>query len=153
MTESPKHRPRHAAVEPDDVLTAIIPKFTDRPAADETSIIRRLPSRPPPSTPIRKPIPDEGITTFIPKTTLMKQVEEAHQAEEAHDSTPLKQPVEKPDSATDKGVRVVPLRPVRTEEGYRSVYSDLTRRTAGGVVRAASRTVGELLITDRKSVV
>jgi sortase A len=147
MAESPKHRPRHAAVEPDDVLTAIIPKFTDRPVADETSIIRRLPSRPPPSMPIRKPIPDEGITTFIPKTALMKQVEEAHQAEEAHDPTPLEQPVDKPDGAPDKGVRVVPLRPVRTEEGYRSVYSDLTRRTAGGVVRTVSRTIGELLIT------
>ena len=30
-----------------------------------------------------------------------------------------------------KGVRVVPLRAVRTEEGYKSVYSELTRPTVG----------------------
>jgi sortase A len=41
----------------------------------------------------------------------------------------------------------VPLRPVRTEEGYRSVYSDLTRRTVGSVVRTVARGSGEVLIT------
>jgi sortase A len=46
-----------------------------------------------------------------------------------------------------RGVRVVPLRAVRTEEGYRSVYSDLTRPTIGSVVRAVVRGVGELCIT------
>jgi sortase A len=145
------HRPRHAAAEQDDVLTAIIPAFTNT-VSDETSIIRRLPSRPPPERPIRKPIPEEGITTFIPKTVLMQQVLDV--------STTASTPPDKPDSELaappapkevpdkdDKGVRVVPLRPVRTEEGYRSVYSDLTRRTFGSVVRTVSRTAGELLIT------
>jgi LPXTG-site transpeptidase (sortase) family protein len=42
---------------------------------------------------------------------------------------------------------VVPLRPVRTEEGYRSVYSDLTRTTPATVARAVARGTGELLIT------
>jgi sortase A len=46
-----------------------------------------------------------------------------------------------------RGVKVVPLRPVRTEEGYRSVYSHFTRRTAGTVVREVVRGVGELCIT------
>src|SRR5262249_40543670 len=46
-----------------------------------------------------------------------------------------------------KGVRVVPLRPVRTGKGYRSVYADLTRTTVGSVVRMAIRGTGELLIT------
>jgi len=141
-----QHRPRHAAAEQDDVLTAIIPKFTE---GDETSIIRRVPSRPPPPQPIRKPIPEEGVTTFIPKTVLMQQV---HEVQLAQDSTPPDKPDSEPEaSATpekeEKGVRVVPLRPVRTEEGYRSVYSDLTRTTVGGVVRTVSRTAGELLIT------
>jgi sortase A len=141
-----QHRPRHAAAEQDDVLTAIIPKFTE---GDETSIIRRVPSRPPPPQPIRKPIPEEGVTTFIPKTVLMQQV---HEVQLAQDSTPPDKPDSEPEaSATpekeEKGVRVVPLRPVRTEEGYRSVYSDLTRTTFGGVVRTVSRTAGELLIT------
>jgi sortase A len=44
-------------------------------------------------------------------------------------------------------VNVVPLRPVRTEEGYRSVYSHLTRRTPGSVIRDLVRGVGELCIT------
>ncbi len=140
------HRPRHAAAEPDDVLTAIIPKFTDT-VGDETSIIRRLPSRPPPVRPIRKPIPEEGITTFIPKTVLMQQVQEIATTATPPDK-PDSEPEEPPAPDTgDKGVRVVPLRPVRTEEGYRSVYSDLTRTTFGGVVRTVSRTAGELLIT------
>jgi sortase A len=143
-----QHRPRHAAAEQDDVLTAIIPKFTER---DDTSIIRRLPSRPPPVRPIRKPIPEEGVTTFIPKTVLMQQVHEVQQqAQET--STPPDKPDSEPEAPAtpekdEKGVRVVPLRPVRTEEGYRSVYSDLTRTTPGGVVRTVSRTAGELLIT------
>jgi LPXTG-site transpeptidase (sortase) family protein len=49
--------------------------------------------------------------------------------------------------AVPRGVKVVPLRPVRTEEGYRSVYSDLTRTTPGSVIRAIIRTTGELCIT------
>jgi sortase A len=52
-----------------------------------------------------------------------------------------------PEPDAPKGVRIVPLRAVRTEDGYRSVYSDLTRTTAGSVVRATMRGTGELLIT------
>jgi sortase A len=48
---------------------------------------------------------------------------------------------------TPKRVQVVPLRPVQTEAGYRSVYSDLTRTTTGTVVRAVLRGTGELCIT------
>jgi LPXTG-site transpeptidase (sortase) family protein len=46
-----------------------------------------------------------------------------------------------------RGERVVPLRPVRTDDGYRSVYSELTRPTFGSVLRAAARGAGELMIT------
>jgi sortase A len=60
---------------------------------------------------------------------------------------PPKEQPETADDPTPKGVRVVKLRPVRTEEGYRSVYSDLTRTTFGSVVRVVSRGTGELLIT------
>jgi len=49
--------------------------------------------------------------------------------------------------ASPKGVKVVPLRPVRTEEGYRSVHSDLTRTTPGSIIRAVVRGTGELCIT------
>ena len=142
MTDSPRsqHRPRHAAADPDDAATAMLPKIAN---ADETSILRHMPSRPPPSRPIRAPRPEEGITTFIPKTALMRPPPATEP--DVRESTP-----HEPDTAKDKddkGVRVVPLRPVRTEEGYRSVYSDLTRTTFGSVVRAVSRTAGELLIT------
>ena len=43
--------------------------------------------------------------------------------------------------------RVVALRPVRTEDGYQSVYSELTRRTVGSVVRTGVRGLGEIMIT------
>ncbi|HEX8348162.1 MAG TPA: class E sortase [Actinoplanes sp.] len=45
------------------------------------------------------------------------------------------------------GEQVVPLRPERTDEGYKSVYSELTRPTAGSRVRTAIRGIGELMIT------
>jgi sortase A len=45
------------------------------------------------------------------------------------------------------GERVVPLRAVRTEDGYRSVHSQLTRTTVGTVVRTTVRGIGELMIT------
>lgn len=42
----------------------------------------------------------------------------------------------------------MPLRPVATEQGdYRSIYSALTRRSVGSVVRAGVRGFGEILIT------
>jgi sortase A len=45
------------------------------------------------------------------------------------------------------GEQVVPLRPERTDEGYRSVYSELTRPTFGSRVRAGIRATGEMMIT------
>lgn len=50
-------------------------------------------------------------------------------------------------ATSSKNEVVVPLRPVRTDEGYRSVYSEMTRRTVGSVMRSISRGAGELLIT------
>jgi sortase A len=46
-----------------------------------------------------------------------------------------------------RGVRVIPLRPVQTADGYRSVYSEVTRTTPATVVRTIARGTGELLIT------
>jgi sortase A len=81
----------------------------------------------------------------FPPRTPKKSIE----APKTEDSTPSEEPDAsgRPHPDAPKGVKVVPLRPVRTEEGYRSVYSDLTRRTAGSVVRTISRTTGEVLIT------
>jgi len=46
-----------------------------------------------------------------------------------------------------RGERVVKLRPERTDEGYKSVYSELTRPTLGSRIRSGIRVSGELLIT------
>ncbi len=48
---------------------------------------------------------------------------------------------------TPKGVRVIPLRPVQTADGYRSVYSEVTRTTPATMARTVARGAGELLIT------
>ena len=42
---------------------------------------------------------------------------------------------------------LVPLRPEQTDEGYKSVFSELTRPTFGSRLRAAVRVGGELMIT------
>jgi LPXTG-site transpeptidase (sortase) family protein len=46
-----------------------------------------------------------------------------------------------------RGEKVVKLRPEQTEGGYKSVYSELTRPTAGSRIRAGIRVCGELMIT------
>ncbi|HYN94860.1 MAG TPA: class E sortase, partial [Pilimelia sp.] len=54
---------------------------------------------------------------------------------------------DEPGDQPRRGEIVVPLRPVRTDEGYRSVHSEYTRTTVGSVVRATIRGTGELMIT------
>ncbi|MEV7228342.1 class E sortase [Polymorphospora sp. NPDC051019] len=54
------------------------------------------------------------------------------------------------DGAADKprrGEKVVQLRPHRTDEGYKSVYSELTRPSFGSRLRGSVRVAGEVLIT------
>ncbi|MCO1596419.1 class E sortase [Micromonospora sp. RHAY321] len=46
-----------------------------------------------------------------------------------------------------RGERVVQLRPHQTGEGYKSVYSELTRPSLGSRVRTGIRVTGEVLIT------
>jgi sortase A len=46
-----------------------------------------------------------------------------------------------------RGERVVRLRPEQTDEGYKSVYSELTRPTIGSRVRTGVRGLGEIMIT------
>nr|WP_234359540.1 class E sortase [Plantactinospora sp. BC1] len=58
-----------------------------------------------------------------------------------------------PDGAADadqrprRGERVVQLRPEQTGEGYKSVYSELTRPSLGSRIRTGIRATGEVLIT------
>ncbi|MGN9908100.1 class E sortase [Phytohabitans sp. LJ34] len=63
----------------------------------------------------------------------------------------------KPDPSTEgaaspppqprRGERVVKLRPEQTDEGYKSVYSELTRPTIGSRIRTGVRGLGEIMIT------
>jgi LPXTG-site transpeptidase (sortase) family protein len=51
------------------------------------------------------------------------------------------------DGRPRRGEKVVKLRPEQTEQGYKSVYSELTRPTIGSRIRTAVRVSGELMIT------
>jgi sortase A len=50
-------------------------------------------------------------------------------------------------SSPRRGERVVKLRPEQTDEGYKSVYSELTRPTIGSRIRTGIRGLGEIMIT------
>lgn len=56
-------------------------------------------------------------------------------------------PRHRADERARRGTRVVRLRPEQTGEGYRSIYSELTRPTLGSRIRAGLRVTGEVLIT------
>ncbi len=58
-------------------------------------------------------------------------------------------PVEEPvvQEQPKRGEKVVKLRPEQTGEGYKSVYSEMTRPTVGSRIRGAVRVSGELMIT------
>jgi LPXTG-site transpeptidase (sortase) family protein len=51
------------------------------------------------------------------------------------------------DNQPKRGERVVKLRPEQTGEGYKSVYSELTRPTVGSRIRGGIRISGEVMIT------
>ena len=51
------------------------------------------------------------------------------------------------EDAPKRGEKVVKLRPEQTDEGYKSVYSELTRPTVGSRIRGGIRVSGELMIT------
>jgi LPXTG-site transpeptidase (sortase) family protein len=51
------------------------------------------------------------------------------------------------DDRPRRGEKVVKLRPEQTDEGYKSVYSELTRPTIGSRIRSTVRVSGELMIT------
>lgn len=136
---SPAPVPRPAlaspALAPSLALTS--PAGPPGPDADATAYIPRIPAEPA-STEVtafipRTPVPPAGEVT-VPITAPNAPSADRNEAASDGDATP-------------RGVRVVPLRPVRTEEGYRSVYSEHTRTTVGSVIRTVIRTVGEVCIT------
>jgi LPXTG-site transpeptidase (sortase) family protein len=116
--------PAHPRTAPfDSEATALIPRVTPGagPQAEATALIPAL----------RVPA-NSGVT--IPVAPRAAPSSEHNEAVDGADDS-------------SHGVKVVPLRPVHTEEGYRSVYSHLTRRTPGSIVREVIRGLGELCIT------
>jgi len=145
---------RHRAPDTNDA-TAVIPRLADpapRPhprPLDYTGGTRH------PSGPVRPPTPDTTAvipavgdeTTVIPKlpqpadaTTLMGAVPPAPKRPDPPAAPPTPHRVR-------RGEKVVRLRPERAGEGYKSVYSELTRPTLGSRIRGGIRVAGELMIT------
>ncbi|GAA3279886.1 class E sortase [Dactylosporangium vinaceum] len=131
------HAPRHRALDQDDIATTVIPKLP--PKDDATAVIPKI----------------SDATAYIPKIGDAAADPTAEvPAKLPPPTTPAPTPTPTPEDedqpavpGAPKGVTVVPLRPVRTEEGYRSVYSEYTRTSFGSVARAISRGTGEVLIT------
>ncbi|MEV4654641.1 class E sortase [Micromonospora sp. NPDC049301] len=128
-----------------DSPTAFIPKLGSGPARATGY----------PATPDRPA--DPGATALIPKVPARPSARPP-----AMDSTALMGAVprtpttDEPGGADDgpaepprprRGERVVQLRPHQTGEGYKSVYSELTRPSLASRLRTGIRVTGEVLIT------
>jgi sortase A len=137
-TDGPTDAPTDAAA------TAIIPRIptTAAPDSETTALIEGI--RPAVSA-------DADATAVIPKVpaTATNGAAVPSGASAVPGAAPAAPAPDGEEAAEEapRGVKVVPLRPVRTDEGYRSVYSDLTRRTTGSVIRTVVRSVGEVCIT------
>jgi LPXTG-site transpeptidase (sortase) family protein len=115
--------------------------------AEVTALIPRIPANAGlPNAGLPNPGLDADATAVIPKVHVPPTNATIPVATQTGPSSDDNQSVDGAE-ALPRGVKVVPLRPVRTEEGYRSVYSHLTRSTPGTVVREVVRGLGELCIT------
>ncbi|MET0426000.1 MAG: class E sortase [Actinoplanes sp.] len=131
-----------AVVRTPDVPTGVLPSVSQRPVAAATS-------------PIREPT---ALLTAIPGVAAQAALAKAEPNAVLGAATvgPPRPGGPEP-TGTDEGVndevkpkrgeRVVKLRPQQTDEGYKSVYSELTRPTTGSRIRGAIRVAGELMIT------
>nr|WP_309246245.1 class E sortase [Verrucosispora sioxanthis] len=126
------------------------PAATDRPV-NSTSGQQARPAAPgQPTAPGQATALIPAVTAARPSappvldsTALMGAVPRPPRSEEPSDGAD--QPAEAPKPR--RGDRVVQLRPHQTGEGYKSVYSELTRPSLWSRVRTGLRFSGELLIT------
>jgi len=122
----------------DPSATAII-RTADAPTGLLPSVRQRAGSQPAPE--VRTPLPsrdgDKGDAVGAASVS-------AATAAVAADPGPADPGDEGPPR---RGEKVVKLRPEQTDEGYKSVYSELTRPTVGSRIRAGIRVSGELMIT------
>jgi sortase A len=166
VAEEPPPRPAHIT-RPVSLLdadqTAVIPiaKITGT-SADATAVIPVIPG----DTAVIPALPMTSVAPAAPRSPAPPAAESPAAAPGNADPSPTaassttaaaETSAEAPDSAEEapaedrpkprRGERVVALRAQRTEEGYRSIHSALTRTTAGTIFRTSIRTVGELMIT------
>lgn len=159
MTADP--RGKHRIFDPDE--TTLLP--ATGPGADDTAPIAppgAVPAQPvageAPTT-VFAPVPTDTPTMIIPAvppdpaTTAGAASASVPPLEAQHttvlpairDATPQTEEKKPPKRRWNE--RIVPLRPKRTADGYLSIHSELTRTTAGTIVRGTVRGAGELLIT------
>jgi LPXTG-site transpeptidase (sortase) family protein len=104
-----------------------------------------------PTMNVRKPRPDQHATTVLPAVPGGAQTNRSPAAGDGRPGTARPGPDDKTEPAAEprprRGERIVKLRPERTDEGYKSVYSELTRPTIGSRIRTGLRFSGELMIT------
>jgi sortase A len=122
--------PVEARPTPADFPTAVIRRVPDEAP---TAMIPTVPAHPPPRPAPPAPTGDDDghvvAAASVPATAVP-------------DDAPG--PAEEP---RRPGERVVQLRPESTPDGYKSVYSELTRPTVGSRIRAGVRAAGEAMIT------
>jgi LPXTG-site transpeptidase (sortase) family protein len=107
------------------------PPAPGKPDADATAMLPRVPVGPPGPGGA-----DADATAMLPRVPVDRP---------AADPAPLD---DKPEEVrTRRGERIVKLRPQRTDKGYKSIYSELTRPSLASRLRTAVRVSGELLIT------
>lgn len=139
--ETPAGRPTPGT----DAPTAFLPQVA-RPAGPAAPVSPASPDR----------TADPAATALIPavtgrtpggppaldSTALMGAVPRPPRTESGDDSENVDEP-----ARPRRGERVVQLRPEQTGEGYRSVYSELTRPSLASRLRTGIRVTGEVLIT------
>lgn len=128
-------------VVPPEDATTVLPAVRPTTPADATTVLPVVPGGPA-ATPRKATPPGAPPTSAAGRAANDDPSAGAGDPEPGAGSGPDGNP-----AGGRRGDLVVPLRAVRTDEGYRSVYSELTRPTFGSVLRTTMRGLGEVLIT------
>lgn len=128
------------------VRPAVVPDFSRSPTPDAdsstTTVLPRL------TSPTRTAVDSAtALLGTIPSVGKGGQRAAGGPSGTDERSGPAEGDSTKPPVRPRRGEKVVKLRARRTDEGYQSVFSELTRPTLGSRIRAGVRVTGELLIT------
>jgi sortase A len=127
-----------AVIRTENAPTGLLPAVPDVPAVHD-GVVPVLPGRPVQPT---ADAPREGKDGDV----VVGAASVAAATAEAKAAPP--EPVdEDSENKPKRGEKVVKLRPEQTGDGYKSVYSELTRPTLGSRIRTGVRVAGELMIT------